>query len=124
MPPSSPEQYPDYLARRRRGSGCGCDCSLAFPRLTGMIRAAARFASSSRADLAMRGFAISFMMLASVTSPNSFLAFSFIVRSEEHTSELQSHSDLVCRLLLEKKNNERPPELASDDVQTPDRDAD
>src|SRR5476649_506523 len=26
-----------------------------------------------------------------------------IVRSEEHTSELQSHSDLVCRLLLEKK---------------------
>src|SRR6202008_3145135 len=26
-------------------------------------------------------------------------------RSEEHTSELQSHSDLVCRLLLEKKAN-------------------
>src|SRR2546421_5899697 len=25
-------------------------------------------------------------------------------RSEEHTSELQSRSDLVCRLLLEKKN--------------------
>src|SRR5437588_9190214 len=25
-------------------------------------------------------------------------------RSEEHTSELQSHSDLVCRLLLEEKN--------------------
>src|SRR5438034_3049354 len=28
-------------------------------------------------------------------------------RSEEHTSELQSHSDLVCRLLLEKKNNNK-----------------
>src|SRR5438132_10592507 len=28
----------------------------------------------------------------------------FSARSEEHTSELQSHSDLVCRLLLEKKN--------------------
>src|SRR5438034_7815902 len=27
-------------------------------------------------------------------------------RSEEHTSELQSHSDLVCRLLLEKKKND------------------
>src|SRR5438034_10361254 len=26
-----------------------------------------------------------------------------LMRSEEHTSELQSHSDLVCRLLLEKK---------------------
>src|SRR5437667_7481090 len=27
-------------------------------------------------------------------------------RSEEHTSELQSHHDLVCRLLLEKKKKE------------------
>src|SRR5277367_3777337 len=27
-----------------------------------------------------------------------------VARSEEHTSELQSHHDLVCRLLLEKKN--------------------
>src|SRR5260221_2066643 len=27
-----------------------------------------------------------------------------LFRSEEHTSELQSHSDLVCRLLLAKKN--------------------
>src|SRR2546428_9249759 len=27
------------------------------------------------------------------------------IRSEEHTSELQSRSDLVCRLLLEKKKN-------------------
>src|SRR2546428_4070415 len=30
----------------------------------------------------------------------------FYVRSEEHTSELQSRSDLVCRLLLEKKKNQ------------------
>src|SRR5260370_31064417 len=29
-------------------------------------------------------------------------------RSEEHTSELQSHLNLVCRLLLEKKKNSRP----------------
>src|SRR5215204_2679548 len=29
-------------------------------------------------------------------------------RSEEHTSELQSHSDLVCRLLLEKKKKDNP----------------
>src|SRR4029077_21295899 len=28
-------------------------------------------------------------------------------RSEEHTSELQSHLNLVCRLLLEKKNTDR-----------------
>src|SRR5437867_8608599 len=30
-------------------------------------------------------------------------------RSEEHTSELQSPYDLVCRLLLEKKNDANPP---------------
>src|SRR5882762_7011008 len=29
-------------------------------------------------------------------------------RSEEHTSELQSHLNLVCRLLLEKKKKQRP----------------
>src|SRR5438132_13214530 len=41
------------------------------------------------------------------TTPFSCLTTSWrnssAVRSEEHTSELQSHSDLVCRLLLEKK---------------------
>src|SRR5206468_11686435 len=30
--------------------------------------------------------------------------YELLLRSEEHTSELQSRSDLVCRLLLEKKN--------------------
>src|SRR5438034_8772674 len=30
-------------------------------------------------------------------------------RSEEHTSELQSHSDLVCRLVLEKKKDKEEP---------------
>src|SRR5438034_4453252 len=36
-----------------------------------------------------------------------------ILRSEEHTSELQSHSDLVCRLLLEKKKRIRKNNIAS-----------
>src|SRR5476649_3013897 len=36
------------------------------------------------------------------SSGSSAMAF-IVKRSEEHTSELQSHSDLVCRLLLEKK---------------------
>src|SRR5437773_3787441 len=31
----------------------------------------------------------------------------FLGRSEEHTSELQSHHDLVCRLLLEKKKKKK-----------------
>src|SRR2546428_2413294 len=34
------------------------------------------------------------------------------VRSEEHTSELQSRSDLVCRLLLAKKNRSSIPTFA------------
>src|SRR2546430_12637296 len=55
---------------------------------------------------------------ASLASPNcdtlmirgrigaNFGAFSPNGRSEEHTSELQSQSNIVCRLLLEKKNND------------------
>src|SRR3982751_630339 len=42
---------------------------------------------------------------ASCPSPSSRCARSSSRRSEEHTSELQSRSDLVCRLLLEKKKN-------------------
>src|SRR2546430_3528354 len=34
-----------------------------------------------------------------------------IVRSEEHTSELQSQSNLVCRLLLEKQKQTRTPPI-------------
>src|SRR5699024_11816446 len=37
-----------------------------------------------------------------------FMAVFFYVRSEEHTSELQSRFDLVCRLLLEKKKQKTP----------------
>src|SRR2546430_7805224 len=35
------------------------------------------------------------------------------IRSEEHTSELQSQSNLVCRLLLEKKQRPSPPRHAT-----------
>src|SRR5699024_12717137 len=35
------------------------------------------------------------------------ISWSCLIRSEEHTSELQSRFDLVCRLLLEKKNEEQ-----------------
>src|SRR5437773_6449475 len=45
-------------------------------------------------------------------------------RSEEHTSELQSHHDLVCRLLPEKKTppvapSRGPPRTASSSIQRP-----
>src|SRR2546430_6145747 len=41
------------------------------------------------------------------------LALHVLPRSEEHTSELQSQSNLVCRLLLEKKKNETTPPTTS-----------
>src|SRR5688572_31229211 len=42
--------------------------------------------------------------------PSVVVAAAFVNdRSEEHTSELQSQSNLVCRLLLEKKNKTRAP---------------
>src|SRR2546428_4753556 len=41
---------------------------------------------------------------APIERRRSIRAFIAEVRSEEHTSELQSRSDLVCRLLLVKKN--------------------
>src|SRR5947207_7191023 len=42
-----------------------------------------------------------------------------IERSEEHTSELQSHSELVCRLLLEKtkRHRARKPGIRSADIE-------
>src|SRR5260370_30954619 len=40
-------------------------------------------------------------------------SISALARSEEHTSELQSHLNLVCRLLLEKKKN---PSIAHQDI--------
>src|SRR5437588_6132298 len=68
--------------------------------------ATTRFAPSSRPTGDRRGseafcFIAALNSLATDINPAS--TSSAPARSEEHTSELQSHSDLVCRLLLEKK---------------------
>src|SRR5438034_10613792 len=44
---------------------------------------------------------------SNVTATQASLRSRASDRSEEHTSELQSHSDLVCRLLLEKKKKKK-----------------
>src|SRR5437773_9979924 len=49
-------------------------------------------------------------LLAIVMAPVLTRILEFVpsqLRSEEHTSELQSHHDLVCRLLLEKKKKKK-----------------
>src|SRR2546427_4370694 len=44
-------------------------------------------------------------MNRAAVSRSAATSFASTMRSEEHTSELQSQSNLVCRLLLEKKKN-------------------
>src|SRR5438034_8216002 len=48
-----------------------------------------------------------FGSMATAMTGSGKLIDSSTMRSEEHTSELQSHSDLVCRLLLEKKKKKK-----------------
>src|SRR5205807_10553796 len=47
--------------------------------------------------------------LCGIVMPRSFNPHQGVTRSEEHTSELQSPCNLVCRLLLEKKKNQAGP---------------
>src|SRR2546430_6824438 len=56
----------------------------------------------------LRTLAVSFSMSSPSISKFSSSLSEICSRSEEHTSELQSQSNLVCRLLLEKKKT-RPP---------------
>src|SRR5258707_3132533 len=77
--------------------------STLFPYTT-LFRSSASFCSKYRAASphSSRYTGVSF-----ATSAHREKAASIDVRSEEHTSELQSRQYLVCRLLLEKKNKER-----------------
>src|SRR5690606_41295318 len=70
------------------------------------LRQAAATASNSfdsdlRSSLSLRAMAMDSALSRPRTRPYRKLAST--VRSEEHTSELQSRENLVCRLLLEKK---------------------
>src|SRR5256886_10300356 len=64
-----------------------------------MSSAAWRVVFTSTATMSGRGT----MIWRTMVSPNSKIEWIIFLRSEEHTSELQSQSNLVCRLLLEKK---------------------
>src|SRR5438105_7759491 len=61
------------------------------------------------------GFAHSF----NITHGSAVCALALKVRSEEHTSELQSRVDLVCRLLLEKKKQTRSHTDQGSDIRQP-----
>src|SRR5207248_7198315 len=79
----------------RAGCACGMTNSFAAKQTSGAIAIPARTAARRRVPSQARNMMFDYRM-------RSVLA---MVRSEEHTSELQSPYDLVCRLLLEKKKN-------------------
>src|SRR2546430_8018488 len=60
-------------------------------------------AARDELDELVRGVARAVLMAADLVEEDRKRDRSFAGRSEEHTSELQSQSNLVCRLLLEKK---------------------
>src|SRR6266480_7930021 len=53
------------------------------------------------------GLTLGSLLAALLVRRQGLLAVVFAPRSEEHTSELQSHVNLVCRLLLEKKKKNK-----------------
>ena len=64
------------------------------------------FRSTAHFSLRQRPRFLKFPSLVSAAPRFLYCPFLAAARSEEHTSELQSHSDLVCRLLLEKKKTQ------------------
>src|SRR5690348_18124728 len=68
-------------------------------------RTIARYARSRRRVNAPRSIIVTRMLRSRGTGSSRGVDSPGVVRSEEHTSELQSPVHLVCRLLLEKKKN-------------------
>src|SRR5690349_22410053 len=90
-PPPSSTLFPYTTLFRSVRAGRGADRA-------GRVRTAdaGRVPGAARASLAVR-----------LAEGPAGLAGGATTRSEEHTSELQSRRDLVCRLLLEKKKKKR-----------------
>src|SRR5438874_12147597 len=65
--------------------------------------------------LRLRLCVIAALLLAASGPEQQPASKALFTRSEEHTSELQSRRDLVCRLLLEKKKKIKPNQHSQDD---------
>src|SRR5690606_40376476 len=73
-----------------------------------------RIKKSAASILGTLAFAIGSFLAYQVNMTAFYVSLAIVLmcllyngRSEEHTSELQSRENLVCRLLLEKKNNQK-----------------
>src|SRR5438034_6181210 len=65
--------------------------------------------TARRAAILAMGKPVALLARAELRETRGFISMMTMrpFRSEEHTSEFQSHSDLVCRLLLEKKKKKK-----------------
>src|SRR6476661_6871291 len=99
MPPrrSHTSSTPAATARSSRTSRARPRTAGPRPAAADAARSASRLVIATRAPASTRAFAIA--------RPRPLVAP--VTRSEEHTSELQSHLNLVCRLLLEKKKKQQ-----------------
>src|SRR5258706_12153778 len=77
--------------------------STLFPYTT-LFRSAAEVTFSERSHQAA---VLPQLLLSALSEPLPYIVAHPAVRSEEHTSELQSLTNLVCRLLLEKKKRSK-----------------
>src|SRR5947207_11341582 len=93
LPPSS-TLFP-YTTLFRSGTYCGIFFQLLCPHIASVFEL--------RPEYECRRTISSFLPVYDFAAAMAVSFASVPLRSEEHTSELQSHSDLVCRLLLEKK---------------------
>src|SRR5690349_24148514 len=92
-PPPRSTLFPYTTLFRSQAHGPSSTVSVPSSKTARVIPAEPRIAATAPVTSSRNG-----MSVAAETSPE---------RSEEHTSELQSRRDLVCRLLLEKKKNMR-----------------
>src|SRR2546422_2760071 len=81
-------------------------CSATW-RLPSSRCASARTKRFVSAEVAVATSAATFACVTDASRTNPLKSGNDVVRSEEHTSELQSRLHLVCRLLLEKKKKKR-----------------
>src|SRR3989440_2025950 len=89
-----------FREAKRRGIGILARVPLASGMLTGKLAGQSQFAADDHRTFNRHG--------KSFDRGETFSGVDYETgRSEEHTSELQSRSDLVCRLLLEKKKEEK-----------------
>src|SRR5438034_6341455 len=94
------DQAADTIWIAEQAKGIGFD-------LCGVVRAEKFPELENTKDWLKRGYAGEMNYLFDPRREDPRGAMPGVQRSEEHTSELQSHSELVCSLLLEKKKERR-----------------